>query len=152
MATEAIELTGDESFGVSAEQLFAKLVDLDFLASVLPDVESCQKVDSATLSCVVRPGFSFLRGRLTVTIAVAEQNPPVSARLDVTSKGIGTTIRVDARLEIDPCPAGSHLRWRMQVVELKGLVAAVSRSLIAGAAEEVIRKTMQRVRETLATP
>jgi carbon monoxide dehydrogenase subunit G len=151
MATDALELTGEESFAAPPDQLFGKLVDLEFLAGVLPDVESCQMLDATTLSCVVRPGFSFLRGKLTVTIAVVEQNPPTSARLDVVSKGIGTTSRVDAALQIEPAAAGSLLRWQMQVVERKGLVAAVSKSLIAGAAEEVVRKTMQRVRDKLAT-
>ena len=140
---------GDESFAVSPERLFAALTDLDRLPRSIPDLVSAEKTDERTLRCVVRPGFSFLRGTLKLTIAIVDLQPPTSARMQLSAAGIGTQIQVASELQIAPSESGSRLTWSATVVELKGLVATVSRPLIAAAAEKTIRQAWQRLHAEL---
>jgi carbon monoxide dehydrogenase subunit G len=163
MASDPLEFGGVEEFAAAAARVFAVVTDFDVLARVLPDVESSERVDANTLRCVVRPGFSFLRGKLNVTIARQNQatsnataGDPLAARYRVESKAIGVQIVVETSLRVeaiaDTSGAGderSKLHWQASVVERKGLVAAVSASLLKAAAEKVIQSTWQRLGEEL---
>jgi carbon monoxide dehydrogenase subunit G len=159
MASDPLEFGGVEEFSAVAARVFAVVTDFDVLARVLPDVESSERVDANTLRCVVRPGFSFLRGKLNVTIARHDQagghpaaDDPLAARFRVGSKAIGVQIVVETSLRVEDAAdaigaAGdrSKLHWQASVVERKGLVAAVSASLLKAAAEKVIQATWQRL-------
>jgi carbon monoxide dehydrogenase subunit G len=153
MSAAIIELSGEERFRLGPDALLAAVTDFALLPRVLPDVESCERVDPLTLRCVVRPGFSFLRGRLTVTVVRQAESSPGTARLCVESKGVGASVRVEitlaARADPDANEELSQLLWRAEVVELRGLVAAVSRPLIRAAACELIAKTWRRLHDEL---
>jgi hypothetical protein len=149
MPTAPLTFGGEETLAAPPERVFDLLTDLDQLAATIPDLVSAEKTDERTLQCVVRPGFSFLRGTLRVTIVLGEIERPVSAAMHVAAKGIGTQIGIESHIRIAADPAGTKLTWTAEVVELKGLVATVGRSLITAAAEQVIRGAWQRIRERL---
>jgi uncharacterized protein len=147
----AIPLTfgGSESFSVPPERLFAALTDLDELAATIPDVVSSERIDERTLHCIVRPGFSFLRGTLRLAIKIVDSQLPQLARMTIAADGIGTHITVDSQLHIEAADGGSKLDWTASVVELKGLVATVSRPLISAAAERTIQNAWTKIHAKL---
>ena len=169
MATGPLEFGGAEQFAADAGRVFDVVTDLDVLARAMPDVESSRRVDADTLLCVVRPGFSFLRGKLNVRIRRLAADASLAARFRVESDAIGVHLVVETSLHIEPgsgttdenaagggggsttAPdARSTLKWHAAVVKRKGLVAAVSPTLLRAAAEKVIQETWQRLRAELA--
>jgi len=150
MPSTPLTFGGDETFDAPPERVFDLLTNLDQLSSTIPDLVSSEKTDERTLECVVRPGLSFLRGTLRVAIRLGELNRPVSAVMHVAAKGIGTQIGVESQIKLEAAADGTRLNWTAEVVELRGLVATVGRTLISAAADQVIRGAWQRVRETLA--
>ena len=144
-----IEFGGEERFAASAEALYAHLTDLDAMARAIPDLVSAEKVDERTMKCVVRPGFSFLRGTMRLTIALGDTEPPKSAAMSVEAQGIGIGMRVASRVDISHDGAGSLLKWQARVEELKGLISAVSPGLITAAPDQVIRHAWTRVHKQL---
>ena len=58
---------------------------------------------------------------------------------------------MESQLRLSPESTGTRLTWSAAVVELRGLVATLSRSLIAAAAEKQIQATWQRIREQVRT-
>lgn len=152
MSKSVMEFGGEERFDASPERLFAVMTDLDALPEAIPDLQSHERVDDRTLRCVIRPGFSFLRGTMKVTIQLAELSPPREALTNVTAQGIGTSLKMVSRMWIDPADgAGAKLRWEAQILELRGLVSAISPTLLKAAADQVIRHTWDRVRGRLET-
>lgn len=146
MANQPIEFGGEEQFRASPEKLYGLLTDLDAMAATIPDLVSAEKVDGRTMKCVVRPGFSFLRGTMRLTMVFGETDPPSAAVMTIAAQGIGVSMNVLSRLEIAPEGDGSLLRWSARVEELKGLIAAVSPGLITAAADQVIRHAWSKVR------
>jgi carbon monoxide dehydrogenase subunit G len=143
---------GNETFSAPPEQVFAALTDLDRLPKLIPDVVSAEKIDDRTLNCVVRPGFSFLRGTLRMTLTIVDSDPPRTASMKVSAIGIGAKIEIVSSLSIAATDAGSTLTWSASVTELKGLVATISRPLISAAADQVIRKAWHELSAELAVP
>jgi carbon monoxide dehydrogenase subunit G len=146
---QPIEFGGEEQFASTPEKLYALLTDLDAMRHTIPDLVSAEMVDPDTMKCVVRPGFSFLRGTMRLTIALVDREPPTSATMRVAAQGIGVGMTVASRLNIEPVGAGSLLRWTASVEELKGLIAAVSPGLITAAADQVIKHAWNEVRKKL---
>lgn len=71
----------------------------------------------------------------------------MSANFRVESKAIGVQIAVETALRVEASgDSSSALHWTAHVVERKGLVAAVSASLLRAAAEKVIQQTWERLR------
>ena len=151
--SSTMQFSGVELFSVPPAKLFAVVTDLDALAATIPDITSAERVDERTLRCVVRPGFSFLRGTLHTTIEIAELQPPESALMRIASQGIGATVKIESRLSISPTDdGGSRLDWTAAVTELKGLVATISRPLIQAAAEKTISKAWHDLRLKVEKP
>lgn len=149
MAKEPIEFGGEEHFAASQERVFAHLTDLDAMAASIPDLVSSERVDSRTLKCVVRPGFSFLRGTMRLTISLGDCQRPAAATMNVEAQGIGLSMGVVSQLRIAAAGDGSCLEWTARIERLEGLVSAVSPGLIRAAADQVIRHAWSQVRNQL---
>jgi carbon monoxide dehydrogenase subunit G len=149
MASSPIEFAGEERFQASADRVYALLTDLDAMASTIPDLVSSERAGERVLKCVVRPGFSFLRGTMKLQIELADLQPPEQAVMQVAAQGIGVSMRIVSQLRVSAEGTGSKLIWSAQVDQLKGLVAALSPSLIKAAADQVIRHAWTQVRKQL---
>ena len=133
-----IQLEGTRQFAVPPERLYDELADLPKLVQTLPDVKTVKEVSADHAVIVVAPGLSFLKGELETTINRISATPPSQATLNIASKGIGTTVKVQADFTLSAKDAGTQLHWQAQVTELGGLVKLVPTSLLKGAAQKVI--------------
>lgn len=149
MTNPGNEFGGQEQFRAAPQALFGLLTNLDSMAATIPDLVSAEKVDDHTMKCVVRPGFSFLRGTMKLNLSLGETTPPERATMHIDAQGIGVAMKVISQLSIAPREDGSQLDWTATIVERKGLISAVSPSLIRAAADQVIRHAWQQVRAVL---
>lgn len=129
---------GDQDFFQPPDVVWSKLTDPGFLVRCIPDVQSVAREGPDEAVFTLRPGFSFVRGTLQVTLQVVEANKPVSARLRANSKGIGTSSDVEATLSLAPHNGGTRVHWVAEVKELGGLLKAVPQGLIKASAQKVI--------------
>src|SRR5688500_2808039 len=106
-----VQFEGDRDFPLPPAELGAKLSDARFLAQCVPGAEAVKKSEPQEAVCVVRPGFSFARGTLEVTLRVLETVPGQSVRLEVVGKGIGSTSTVEAVAKLVPQGDGTHVHW-----------------------------------------
>lgn len=150
MPDAALEFGGEEHFDAKPERLYTVLTDLDIMANNIPDLKSSEKVDEETLRCVVRPGFSFIRGTMKLTIKLDDLKPPESATMRIDAKGIGAEFRVESHFEISAQGDGALLKWTAHVPQMSGLVATISPALVRGAADQVIRQGWEKARLSLA--
>ncbi len=133
-----LRFEGDRDFPQPQSELWAKLSDPRFLVTCIPDVQTVKTVDAEHAELVLRPGLSFVRGTLDVTLKVAEVDPPKSARMLVVGKGIGSSSTVEASLTLSPEGTGTRVHWAAVITELGGLLKMVPSGLIRGSAEKVL--------------
>jgi carbon monoxide dehydrogenase subunit G len=86
---------------------------------------------------------------MKLTIALAEATPHSHAAMNVAASGIGVSMDVVSQLKISSDGSGSRLDWSAQVLNRKGLISAVSPTLIKAAADQVIRHAWTQVRKQL---
>jgi carbon monoxide dehydrogenase subunit G len=132
-----LHLQGSQDFSEPVAEVWAKLSDARQLAACIPGVETVRQADADLAVCVIRPGFSFVRGTLEATLRVLERVPERLIRLQLNGKGIGSTTEVSAVLNLEPREAGARAQWTADVT-LGGLLRAVPSGLIQAAAQKVI--------------
>jgi carbon monoxide dehydrogenase subunit G len=132
------------------EKLWEKLSDARFLVQCVPDVHQIARQEQQEAAFTLRPGFAFIRGTLEVNMRVIEATSPTSVKLALTSKGIGTSSEVEAVLTLSAVDSGSRVNWTTEVKHLGGLLKAVPRGLIQGAAQKVVNDAWNAVEAKLA--
>jgi carbon monoxide dehydrogenase subunit G len=133
-----LHFEGDREFSQPPSDVWPKLANIQFLAGCVPDAESVTFPEAETAQILLRPGLSFVRGTLDLTLKITERVENTSARLLLTTKGIGTTSTVESAYSLAPIETGTRLHWTADVTHLGGLLKAVPHGLIKAAAQKVI--------------
>jgi carbon monoxide dehydrogenase subunit G len=146
-----LHFEGDRDIVKAPAEVWARLSDGRFLVQCIPNAEITGEPTPTTAACQVRPGLSFVRGTLHVTLRVEEAVEPSSVRLALDSKGIGASSKVEANLAIAAHEAGSRVHWTADVKSLGGLLKLVPQGLIRGAAQSVINDVWAQVDHKIMT-
>jgi len=146
-----VRFEGEKDFPQAPAELWAKLTDVRFLVRCLPDVESVKEVEADHAVLVLRPGFSFVRGTLDMTLRVVDAVEP-AARYVVVSKGIGSSADVEATVVLAPQDTGTRVRWAVEIKTLGGLLKMVPAGLIRGAAQKVVHDAWSAIEAKLNAP
>jgi uncharacterized protein len=133
-----LQLQGDQDFSKAPAEVWTKLSDARFLAECIPGVETLTVAEPDRVQCVLRPGFTFVRGTLDLTLEVVDQVVNASARILLHTKGIGSTSEVEAPWTVEPQGTGSRLHWQVDIKSLGGLLKAVPQGLIKAGAQKVV--------------
>ncbi len=145
-----IQFEGDRDFALPPAALGEKLSDARFLVKCIPDVESVARAEPLEAICTIRPGFSFVRGTLELTIRVVEAAAAQPIKVLLLSKGMGNSSTVEALLTLAAREAGTRVHWQAQVKEMGGLLKMVPQGLVRGAAQKVVGDAWTAVESQLA--
>jgi carbon monoxide dehydrogenase subunit G len=131
------QFEGDRHFALPPQAVWDKISDARFLVKCIPDVQSVAREEPGEAVCTVRPGFSFVRGTLELTVRVAEAVPGESVKLLLLSKGMGNNSTVEATLALAPHDGGTRVHWVALIKEMGGLMKMVPQGLVRGAAQKI---------------
>jgi len=144
-----VRFDGDRLIGLPPDEVYARLTSTEFLVRCLPDVEEVRSVEETHAQIVLRPGFTFVRGSLDLTLKVLDKVPETQARLLLTTKGIGSGSEVEAGWTLEGSGSETKVIWFAEVKNLTGLLKLVPKGLITGAAEKVIHDTWERLAQNM---
>ncbi len=133
-----LHFEGDKEFLQGPAEVWNQLSDARFLVQCIPGLETVAEATPTLARCILRPGFSFVRGTLEVTLTVVEALADRLTRVLVQGKGIGSTSAVEVALELAPGEQGTQAHWTADIKELGGLLKAVPQGLIKASAQKVI--------------
>jgi carbon monoxide dehydrogenase subunit G len=144
-----LSFQGEQDFPLPPAEVWAKLSDLPFVVQCIPDVQAAHHPEPGVAVLTVRPGVSFVRGTLTVTLRLLEAVAGQSIKLHGHGKGIGSSNDVEVALTLLPHAAGTRVAWTAAVTQLGGLLKAVPRGLIQASAQKAIEDVWREVRQRL---
>jgi carbon monoxide dehydrogenase subunit G len=133
-----LHLEGEKDLSQAPKDVWNKLSDPQFLAQCIPGIESLTQTSPDSLKCTLRPGFTFVRGTLELTLAVLEKVPENFLRYLLTAKGIGSSSEVEASISLDSLGTGTRLRWSVDIKRLDGLLKMIPQGLIQAGAQQVV--------------
>jgi carbon monoxide dehydrogenase subunit G len=146
-----IHLEGQRSFAQPAGLVYARLTDLPFLVQCVPDVKEAKSVQAEEAELVVRPGFSFVRSDMHLTIKKLSEQPETQARYAFHSRGVGTSSEVEASFQLSSDGSeGTVVAWSADVKNVGGLLKAAPQGLLKAAAQKVIDEMLEGLENRLA--
>ncbi len=144
-----LQFQGEEAFDATRETLWRFLADIRNVPQFVPNLRDAQFPAPDTLTGKLASSFSFMHGKLDLTIQITERQEPSGSKMTVTARGVGNRAIITGSIELPEVAAGpTLLRWQA-AVQLEGLLKAVSKGLIEGAARKIIAETFQAVRKKL---
>jgi carbon monoxide dehydrogenase subunit G len=145
-----LHFEGDRDFPQPPAALWARVSDIHSLAACVPDAESISFPEPDVAQLALRPGFSFARGTIELTMRLVDRVESTSARLLLSTKGIGTSSSVEAAFQLRTEGAGSRVHWSADVTQLGGLLKMVPQGLLQAAAQKVIADAWTALEKKLA--
>jgi len=142
------QFQGEESFDHPQAKVWRFLTDLRNIEKCSPQLQDVKYPRDGTLTAKLVPDFSFARGALDLVVEVKEKSEADSARVVVTARGMGSSAEIDVRLALAASGGKTQLDWHADA-KLGGLLSAVSKGLVEGAAKKVIAETFEKVRNEL---
>jgi carbon monoxide dehydrogenase subunit G len=98
---------------------------------------------------VVRPGFSFLRGEMTVQLERLAEPDGLAWRMEV--RGIGSSAKATVRCSIvKTSPDSCRLEYQVVIEELGGLLRTLHRSLLQAAVEKTVQDFLANLQRSFA--
>ena len=147
-----LEFSGAPEIAAPPEQVWQRLLDHEFVASVAPGVESVEAVDDRHFKVVSAFGVGSVKLRFQLDVELTDVRPPQRLKLAARGKAPGSAVDVTTDLEIEPvAPNRSRLKWSA-TSEVRGTVASVGARLLTGTAKKLTETFWQQFADRVARP
>ena len=143
-------LNFDGSYQVNApqEKVWEFVIDPNKIGQCLPDLKTLEIGPDNTFTAVVRVGIGFMKGDFKFHLAILEQTPPSHARLKGTGSGVGSSVNMDASIDLAEANSGTRLTYRAEV-QVGGTLASVGQRVIGATVEKTIVQVFDCVKRQL---
>ncbi len=132
-----LEFSGAPEITASRQQVWAKLMDPDFVAASAPGVESVVAVDPTHFKVVSGLGVGSIKVRFKLDVELFDVVPGQQLKMRARGKAPGSAVDVVSHLRLeDAGPEKTRLNWSA-TSEVSGTVASVGARLLEGTARRL---------------
>jgi uncharacterized protein len=132
-----LEFSGAPEITASRQEVWAKLMDPNFVAASAPGVESVEAVDSTHFKVVSALGVGAVKVRFKLDVELFDIVGGDSLKMRARGKAPGSAVDVVSGLRLeDAGPGKVRLNWSA-VSEVSGTVASVGARLLEGTARKL---------------
>jgi carbon monoxide dehydrogenase subunit G len=132
-----LEFSGAPEITASREQVWARLMDPDFVAASAPGVESVEAVDPTHFRVVSGLGVGSVKVRFKLDVELFDVEMGQQLKMRARGKAPGSAVDVISHLHLEDVDGGkTRLRWSA-TSEVSGTVASVGARLLEGTARRL---------------
>ena len=121
------------------------VIDPNKIGKCLPDLKSLQVEADNKFTAIARVGIGFMKGDFKFQLAIVEQIPPSHARLKGTGTGVGSSMNMDASIDLADSETGTKLTYKADV-KIGGTLASVGQRVIGGTVEKTVNEVFNCVK------
>jgi Uncharacterized conserved protein len=127
-------------FDVKADRhtVFSFISDIEKITSLIPDVQSREKVNETSSKLIVKAGQSAIKGKFNLLLEILKKVEDQS--IEISAKGSGATGSLDIRARYDissKSPDSTTVIWTVNFT-IGGMVATMGSRIINNTAEKYI--------------
>jgi carbon monoxide dehydrogenase subunit G len=118
------------------------------IAPCFPELESLETVSPDAFRAKVRVGISVVRGTMDFEFKIADKVPLFSAKLIGSGRGVGSTVEVQTKFNIDEIGSGTKLTWIADVT-FGGVMAGLGAKLLNSTSEKMVTQVLENLKNKL---
>ena len=126
-----MQVTGEHRFTAKPELVWEILLDPDALKEAIPSCESMTETGPNVYDVTLRVSMAAIKGTYRGRVAVTNQQPIDSFRLEITGKGRSGSATGGARLTLSAEEHGTVVRYDAEV-KAQGALARLGGRLLGG--------------------
>lgn len=130
------------------ERVWDFVINPNKIGKCLPDLKRLDVEAENKFTAVARVGIGFMKGDFKFQLAIVEQNPPSHARLKGTGTGVGSSVNMDASIDLAEAEGGTKLTYKADV-QIGGTLASVGQRVLGGTVEKAIAQVFSCVKKQL---
>jgi carbon monoxide dehydrogenase subunit G len=131
------EFRGTPEITAPRQQVWAKLMDPEFVAASGPGVESVQATDPTHFKVLSGLGVGSLKIRFTLDVELSDLEVGQQLKMQARGNAPGSTVDVLSHIRLEDMDAGStRLNWSA-ACDMSGLVASFGAKLLEGTARRL---------------
>jgi uncharacterized protein len=134
-----LHFEGEFSVKAPRAKVFAFLTDPKRISGCMPDLQSLEVKSPDDFTAVIKAGVSFIKGDFKMHFTTAEKKPPEHAKLLAHGTGMGSTIDLQATLDLSESDDKTNMKWGAEAA-VGGRIASVGQRLLSGQAEKTIKQ------------
>ena len=137
---EALHFQGVFDVKPSKEKVFEVLMDPKETSRCMPDLQKLEIRSPDDFVTIVRAGVGFIKGDFTLHFNMTDKQPPTHAKLTARGTGMGSTLDMEAVMDLsDTSDGGTSMKW-VADVNIGGKVASLGQRILDGQAEKTIKQ------------
>lgn len=134
-----LEFSGTPEIDAGRDHVWSRLVDLEFVASCVTDVDEVRAIDHTHFQVLTSVGFGFVRFRFRVNVELHDLVPH-NASMTADAHAPGAHVTVNTSIQLDPLgETRTRLRWEA-IAELEGIIAKIGARLLEKEGRETIEE------------
>ncbi len=116
------------------------MTDPNQLSACMPDLQKLEVKSPDEFVAVIKAGVSFIKGDFTMRFTTVDKVPPTHAKLISHGSGIGSTVDLEAVMDMaDAEGGGTSMRWTSDA-KVGGRIASVGQRLLSSQAEKIVKQ------------
>lgn len=139
-----MKLSSEFTVPAQPESVFPLFLDADVMRASIPGCEELVRIDDETFRGRLQNVIAHVRFNAGFSARIVSIDPPqqVVAVLQGEDRRLGSSIKIDARLNVQPDPAGSLVGYEMEMA-LWGKIGRLGESIVRRRAVEVEKQFVE---------
>jgi Uncharacterized conserved protein len=146
-----MEFKGEFEVRTDPGTISSFISDIDRITSIIPDVQSKERINSSSAKLIVKAGQSAIKGKFNLLFEIKNVASGESAEISAKGSGAAGSLDLKAKYSFSDASNGSTLvKW---VVDLKigGMIATMGSRVLNGTAEKYISVLTDSFRKSFET-
>ena len=124
------------------------LLNPNDIAPCFPDLQSLEVTSPDSFKAKVKVGISVVKGTMDFDFRIAEKNPPRSAKLVGTGRGVGSNIEMQTTFTLDEIGSGTKIGW-IADVNVGGIMAGLGTKLLDSTSSKMVEQVLGNLQSKL---
>ena len=118
------------------------------IAPCFPDLQSLDVLSPDSFKAKVKVGVSVVRGSMDFEFKVTDKVPTSSAKLMGTGRGVGSTVDIQTKFNIEDAGAGTKVSWAADV-NVGGIIAGLGSKLLDSTSSKMVEQVIENLKSKL---
>ena len=143
-----MHLEGSFVTPASRDIVWGFLLNPNDIAPCFPDLQSLEVTSPDSFKAKVKVGISLVKGTMDFDFRIAEKNPPSSAKLIGSGRGVGSNIEIQTAFTLDELGPGTKVGW-IADVNVGGIMAGLGTKLLDSTSSKMVEQVLANLESKL---